>query len=160
MTALLARPWSWVLLAAVVATSLAVGSVHAAPETRAARISYLESVIKCPVCDNISIAQSDAQQAQDLRARVVQLVDAGSSDQAVERYVVAQFGTDELLRPTSPVIWLLPIVGGALAVAGLFVALLRRRRMDASSVIVAADEALVAAARSASPGAASPGAAS
>lgn len=154
MTALLARPWSWVLLAAVVATSLAVGSVHATPATRAARISYLESIIKCPVCDNISIAQSDSQQAQDLRARVVQLVDAGRSDQAIERYVVAQLGTDELLRPTSPVIWLLPIVGGALAVAGLVAALLRRRRIGAPPVVVAADEALVAAARSAPPGAA------
>ncbi len=154
MTALLARPWSWVLLAAVVATSLAVGSVHATPATRAARISYLESIIKCPVCDNISIAQSDSQQAQDLRARVVQLVDAGSSDRAIERYVVAQLGTDELLRPTSPVIWLLPIVGGALAVAGLVAALLRRRRIGVPPAAVAAYEALVAAARSAPPGAA------
>lgn|GEM_PF-244805 len=143
----LARRASWLVLAAVVATLLAVGSVHPSPQTRSSRISYLDSVIKCPVCDNISLAQSDAQQAQDLRAVIVKMVDAGRSNQQIERYVVAQFGTDELLRPSSPVIWLLPILGGAVGVTALAVVLIRRRHVTGPSVVDAADEALVTASR-------------
>ncbi len=147
LAGILARRSSWLVLAAVVVALLALGSVHPAPPTRASRISYLDSVIKCPVCDNISLAQSDAQQAQDLRAVVVQMVDAGRSNREIEQYVVAQFGTDELLRPSNPVIWLLPICGGAGALAALAVALVRRRHVTGPPAADAADEALVSASR-------------
>lgn len=142
----LAYRWSWALLVLVVAVALAIGSIHPAPATRSDRIAYLEGIIKCPVCEDVSIAQSNAQQALNLRAKVVQLVDAGASNARVEQYVVAQFGPDEILRPTSPVIWILPIAAGVVAAVLLGWVLLRHRGAPARLAAGAEDEEIVAAA--------------
>ena len=144
--ALLARRSSWLLLAVVVAVALALGSAHRGPETDAARIAYLDGIIKCPVCANVSIAQSDAQQAVNLRAKVAALVHGGRSDAEVEAYVVARFGTTELLRPSNPVLWILPVAGGAVAAAALGVVLVRRRGSGRGTVAGPGDESLVSAA--------------
>jgi cytochrome c-type biogenesis protein CcmH len=142
----LASPLVWVLLAVVVVATLAIGSVHGAPASRSARISYLESVIKCPVCEDVSIAGSNAQQAANLRAKVVSLVDAGKTNAQVEQYVVGQFGTDELLRPRNALLWILPVAAGVIAVGALGSFFVRRGRQSADATARDEDEALVAAA--------------
>jgi cytochrome c-type biogenesis protein CcmH len=136
----------WALLVAVVVAAVSIGSVHPAPATLASRIAYLDNLIKCPVCDDVSIAASDAQSAVSLRAKVAELVDVGDTNAQVEAYVVARYGTDELLRPTSPVIWILPIAAGAIATASVTTVLVRRRKGSAATTADAADELLVAAA--------------
>jgi len=140
---MLSRRTSWLLLGVVVAVALALGSVHQAPETRARRIAYLDGIIKCPVCADVSIAQSDAQQAVNLRARVAALVRAGKSDAQVEQYVVARFGSTELLKPADPVVWILPIAAGAVAAAALGVTLVRRRGGVRGAVPRGEDESIV-----------------
>jgi cytochrome c-type biogenesis protein CcmH len=140
---------SFVVLLVLVGVTLGIGSVHHAPPTAAERITHLESIIKCPSCDDLSIAQSTASTAAGLRAVVVQMVHAGKSDQAIESYVVGLYpGQGEILEPTGGITtfeWLIPLVALLAAAAALLVALIRRRapRRQAS----AADEALVAAAR-------------
>ena len=134
----------WTVLVAVVIVLVAIGSIHRSPTTRASRIAYLDSVIKCPVCEDVSIAASNAQEAVNLRAKVAALVAAGSTNAQVESYVVGQFGTDELLRPSNPVIWILPIAGGACAFGGVATVLVRRRAGSATLALTADDEVLVA----------------
>ncbi len=143
---LLARRSSWLVLGVLVVVLLAVGSVHPPPASRAARIQSLDSIIKCPVCNDVSIAQSDAAVARALRAKVAELVDAGRSDAEIERYVVRQFGRAELLAPQSPLIWLLPVVIVGAAAALLAVVLFRRRRLRPVTGGGPDDEELVAAA--------------
>jgi cytochrome c-type biogenesis protein CcmH len=143
---LLARRSSWLVLGALVVALLSFGSVHPPPESRAARVQALESIIKCPVCNDVSIAQSDAAVARALRAKVVELVDSGRSNAEIERYVVGQFGPSELLRPQNPLVWLLPAALLGVATAGLAVVLIRRRRLQAVAAGLPEDEALVAAA--------------
>jgi cytochrome c-type biogenesis protein CcmH/NrfF len=90
------------------------------------------------------VAGSNAQQAVNLRAKIVQLVDDGATNSAVEAYVVSQFGTDELLRPSNSWLWALPIAGcgaGAIAVVGF---LWVRSRDVAKPVRATEDERLVA----------------
>lgn len=147
MIKVLASRWCWLLLAVVVAVTLVLGSSHPVAASRSARIAYLDGIIKCPVCEDVSIAESNAQQARNLRSKVAALVDSGASDAQVEQYVVGQFGSDELLRPTNPVIWILPIAGGTVAVVVLGVVLLRRRGASGGAVALAEDEELVAMAR-------------
>ncbi len=143
----LATPWGWALLVAVVAAFLAYGSIHPAAQTRQARIGYLESVLKCPSCDGISIAQSNGPQAAALRASVSRWVGEGWSDGRVEQAVVARYGPAELLRPTSPVVWVVPLVAVGTAVAALAVVLARRRGGGGAATMAAEeDEALVASA--------------
>jgi cytochrome c-type biogenesis protein CcmH len=65
-------------------------------EGRARRIS---SDLRCLVCQNQSIDESDAPLAKDLRVLVRERLVAGDSDRAVRDFVVARYGDFVLLRP-------------------------------------------------------------
>lgn len=145
---LAARPLGWVVAVAVVAVALAIGSVHPAPPTRAARIAALENGLKCPNCVDLSIRQSDTAAAANLRDEVVRLVDRGETDAQIEATVVAQYGSSELLSPPSSGIdtlaWAVPSAAIALGGGALALVLARRRRTaTALEAPSAADEALV-----------------
>ena len=95
-----------------------------------ARAVRLESELRCPVCQGVSIADSPAQSAQEMRALVRQQVAQGDSDGQVLAFFVARYGQWILLTPSSSGLelglWLAPgaiVVGGAL----LLVALRTRR---------------------------------
>lgn len=89
-----------VLGLAAVAPSFAVqpGEIlpDAAMEQRARAIS---SELRCLVCQNQSIDDSDAPLAKDLRVLVRERLVAGDSDRAVRDFVVARYGDFVLLRP-------------------------------------------------------------
>ena len=68
----------------------------AALESRARRIS---ADLRCLVCQNQSIDDSNASLAKDLRVLVRQRLSEGDSDAAVRAYVVARYGEFVLLRP-------------------------------------------------------------
>lgn len=122
---------AWMLLGAVVVTALAVGSVHPGTQGPAARIARLDSIIKCPSCEDLSIAQSDAPTAVALRADVAAAVNAGRTDAEIEQFVVDRYGAGILLRPPTRgvdlLVWVLPIAGVAIGVAGLGWLAWRRR---------------------------------
>jgi cytochrome c-type biogenesis protein CcmH len=142
---------AWALLACVVVATLAVGSVHPGVSSESARISRLDSIIKCPSCDDLSIAQSDASTAVALRAVVAADVHAGESDAQIEAYAVARYGPSILLQPSNPLVWVLPIAGIAVAAGALGVVLWRRRRgsrVEGDRSGSEEDEQLVAAALS------------
>ena len=69
---------------------------NAALEQRAREIS---SGLRCLVCQNQSIDDSDAPLAKDLRILVRERLTAGDSDEAVIDFVVARYGDFVLLRP-------------------------------------------------------------
>src|SRR6266540_4213613 len=96
-----------------------------------ARARNLSRELRCMVCQNQSIDDSDASLARDLRILVRERLQAGDSDQQVLDFLTARYGDFVLLRPrfaphTLP-LWLLP---GALLVIGAFalVVLVRRQR--------------------------------
>ena len=100
----------------------------AAMEARAREIS---KGLRCLVCQNQSIDDSDAGLARDLRILVRQRLMAGDSDEAVFRYVVDRYGDFVLLKPpmkpVTYILWFGPllILLGAVAVLVFF---FRRRR--------------------------------
>ena len=124
----LASRVAWVVLATVVAGALAVGSVHAGPQGAAARIAHLDSVVKCPSCEDLSIAQSEASTAVALRSFVAAGVRAGESDSQIEDAVVARYGQGILLSPRNILAWVLPVSAAALAAVLVGLALWRRGR--------------------------------
>ncbi len=106
-------------------------------ETRAREISR---GLRCLVCQNQSIDDSDAELARDLRVLVRERLAAGDSDEAVIDYVVSRYGQFVLLKPPfdagTYVLWLGPIVIfaiGALAVV-LFYVRRPRSRVDEAPV--------------------------
>jgi cytochrome c-type biogenesis protein CcmH len=120
----------------VAIVALGIGSVHTPPPSAAARIAHLDSVIKCPSCVDVSIAQSDAPIAVALRAEVAAWVREGVSDARIERLVVDRFGEQVLLIPSGSgadlLLWVVPVAavgGGALILGGY---LWRRRRLEPS----------------------------
>jgi cytochrome c-type biogenesis protein CcmH len=124
----LASRTAWALLVLTAGAALAVGSVHGGPHGASARIANLDSIIKCPSCEDLSIAQSQASTAVALRAFVAAGVEAGESDTQIEDAVVARYGPGILLQPKEALVWVLPAAGIGVAALLLGAALWRRRR--------------------------------
>ena len=100
------------------------------PETES-RIRSLEEKLRCLVCQNQTLADSNAELASDLRKQVREQVAAGRSDAQIVDYLVQRYGDFVLYDPpfkaTTLLLWLGPFV--LLAAAALvLVATLRRRR--------------------------------
>lgn len=73
-----------------------------------ARARALSAGLRCLVCQNQSIDDSDAPLAKDLRVLVRERLKAGDSDEEIIDYVVARYGEFVLLKPRlSPHTWLL-----------------------------------------------------
>lgn len=94
------------------------------------RIDHLETLVKCPACDDLSVAQSNATSALAVREDITRRVKAGESDNRILTSLEATYGTSILLSPSTSglgsLLWLVPIlVVIALIVAG--VRLARRR---------------------------------
>src|SRR5215203_3659178 len=97
------------------------------------RARYISSDLRCLVCQNQSIDESDAPLAKDLRVLVRERLVAGETDAAVRDFVVQRYGEFVLLKPVfrlhTALLWLAPVL---VLVAGAFGAFraLRRRRAD------------------------------
>jgi cytochrome c-type biogenesis protein CcmH len=115
----------------VVALVVGTGVLHSSPPTAAQRAASIDSDIRCPSCEDLSVATSSAPTAVTVRTTVRQLVGQGRTDQQIEQYLTARYGTSIVLDPPasgwSLLVWVLPLAGGAVAVAGLAVVLVRRR---------------------------------
>ncbi len=100
----------------------------AAMEARAREIS---KGLRCLVCQNQSIDDSDAELARDLRIVVRQRLTAGDSDEAVFRFVVDRYGDFVLLKPpmkpVTYVLWFGPLLILLGAVTVLVYFFIRRR---------------------------------
>jgi|GEM_PF-4534417 len=98
----------FLLAGVLLAALLVMGSFHSSAPTAAERIDGLDNIIKCPVCADISIAQSNAQIAGQLRASVKKWVSEGKTNSWIESTVVAKFGSNELLEPQNSLIFIIP----------------------------------------------------
>lgn len=91
-----------------------------------ARARNLSAGLRCMVCQNQSIDDSNADLARDLRILVRERLTAGDSDQQVIDYVVARYGEFVLLQPRlnwrNAVLWATPAI---LLLAGIAYALAR-----------------------------------
>jgi cytochrome c-type biogenesis protein CcmH len=110
-----------------------------------ARARALSKELRCMVCQNQSIDDSDAPLARDLRILVRERLQAGDGDQQVVDFLVARYGEFVLLKPRlawhTALLWLGPaaaLLGGGFA---LFIAA-RRRGRPRSPLAAAADAKL------------------
>jgi len=108
-----------------------------------ARARNLSREIRCQVCQNQSIDDSNAPLAADLRRIVRERIVAGDSDRQVTEFLVRRFGDNVLMRPpVRPDTWPLWFGPAAiLVVAGIgLLVFLRRRPAAQAAAPLAADE--------------------
>ncbi|MCK0153007.1 cytochrome c-type biogenesis protein CcmH [Alcanivorax sp. S6407] len=93
-------------------------------EQQEARFRVLAEELRCPKCQNQSIADSDAELAQDMRDRVHSMILEGKSDAEIVDYFRSRFGDFVSYRPPvnaqTSVLWLIPLLmllgGGTLII--------------------------------------------
>ncbi len=137
------RVLSFLLLAATAAWTLAKEAAPAAADpVLEQRVTALASELRCLVCQNQTLADSNAPLAEDLRKQVREKMRQGASDSEIVDYMVARYGDFVLYRPplklTTALLWFGPL----LLLAGGFVVMLRRvlRRRPAQDFEVTASE--------------------
>lgn len=106
-----------------------------------ARARDISQHLRCVVCQNQSIDDSNAPLAQDMRLLVRERLVAGDSDRQVLDYVVARYGNFVLLRPPMQpdtiALWLAPFVVLLLMIWGLFSQ--ARRKPQAAAIAPLSD---------------------
>jgi cytochrome c-type biogenesis protein CcmH len=133
---------SLVALAAVaLMASASEPSERLADHAQEARARELFKEVRCLVCQNESIDDSEAQLAGDLRRIVREQVKAGRGDAEIRTFLVQRYGEFVLLKPRfsagNAVLWLAPL--GVLSVGGLLMFGLLRRR-DTGETELSQDE--------------------
>jgi cytochrome c-type biogenesis protein CcmH len=98
-----------------------------------ARARSISAELRCLVCQNQSIDDSDATLARDLRQLVRERLKAGDSDVQVRQFLVQRYGDFILLKPPfktqTLLLWLMPAAVLLAGAAGLY-SLARRRRNE------------------------------
>ncbi|NIX76915.1 cytochrome c-type biogenesis protein [Microvirga terricola] len=111
------------------------------------RARDISSGLRCLVCQNQSIDDSDATLAKDLRLLVRERLSAGDTDDQVRGFLVQRYGEFVLLKPTfgthTLLLWLTPALVLVLGGLGAYAAL-RRRPQSAGALDDAEQEALAA----------------
>jgi cytochrome c-type biogenesis protein CcmH len=103
-------PAAAVALAAAVIGFLLVAVLPTAPPTRQQQARALAAELRCPDCESLSVAESRTAAAAAIRAEIDEQLAAGRSPADVRATFVARYGEWILLQPTSPFIWLVPVV--------------------------------------------------
>lgn len=131
----------------VLLASLTVGARgRPGPPTEEQRVKRIASAVRCPTCRSLSAEQSEAPLSGSIRDEIRRRVVVGETDGHIRDYLVSRYGKSILLSPdttgVSFFVWALPLLVAALAVAGLVLAV-RRKRARTSERVTPADEALV-----------------
>ncbi len=92
--------------------------------TRAARVAHLESVVKCPACDSLTVGQSNAPSSVAIRNQIERMVNSGRSDGDILSALQSQYGSNITVTPSTAgigvLLWAVPVVlalGGIVTVA-------------------------------------------
>ena len=102
--------------------------------------------LRCLVCQNQSLADSDAELAHDLRAEVYDMIQAGNSDEEIVTFLVARYGDFVLynppVKPSTYLIWFGPFVLLLLAAFILLRSIRRQQKVPAGEISAANRERL------------------
>ncbi len=92
-------------------------------EAQEQQFRTLTEQLRCPKCQNNSIADSNAMIAHDMRQKVYELMQQGKSREQIVDYMVARYGNfvtyEPPVTPSTLILWLLPalfILGGGLVI--------------------------------------------
>ncbi len=94
----------------------------------------LSNTLRCPKCQNNSIADSNAALAQDLRQKVYEMTKQGKSKDEIVDYMIARYGNFVTYNPpltaSTAILWLAPL---SVLVIGFMVIIIRTKRRKISA---------------------------
>lgn len=113
---------SWLALAAavvvIVGALVLAGAIRGGPSTVEERAAAIASTLRCPVCRDLSVADSPAPLARQMRQTIVSQLRAGRTPDEIRAFFVGRYGEWVLLSPPrhgwNLVPWIVPIAGLAL----------------------------------------------
>jgi cytochrome c-type biogenesis protein CcmH len=118
-----------IALAAGLATLIIVAAGGHPPASRAQEVQQIAAGLHCPICKDLSVADSPAPLAQQMRQEIAQKVRAGQSQDQIRAGFVAAYGDSVLMSPprqgVAAVVYYVPVL---ILVAGLITAFLLLRR--------------------------------
>ena len=126
---------------AIAVVALVMATYHDnGPMTLSDRVDAIASDLRCPVCQNLSVADSPSLIARQMRATIGSQLESGATPDEVKAYFVQRYGRWILLSPDASgpglLLWILPalalIVGAAIVLARF-----RRPRTRAFSPVTA-----------------------
>ena len=130
------------LAVVLLVAALCAGTAHAIDplpfKDRAEEVRFqnLTKQLRCLVCQNQDLADSDADLAKDLRKQVFDMMQSGKSDAEIKQYLVARYNDfvlyDPPLKPGTWLLWFAPFVL-VLIGTGVVVTILRRRAPQAAA---------------------------
>lgn len=93
----------------------------------------LAKTLRCPMCQNQNLIESNSPVAKDIRLRVFELVKSGKSNQQVKAYMVDRYGEHVLYQPPMSgkniLLWGMP-VAFAMMLAGFMIITMRRNSRE------------------------------
>ena len=109
-------------LAAFVVVFFTIFATSTTTSSTQRRIAHLESIVRCPACEGLSVGQSNATSSIAVRHEIERRVKAGDSDTSILTSLQERYGSAILLTPSSrglgAVLWIVPFAAVAL---GLFI---------------------------------------
>jgi cytochrome c-type biogenesis protein CcmH len=132
------RAWLLALLLAVGPSAQATIETYTfATPAQEQAYKHLIDELRCLVCQNQNLADSNAELAQDLRRKTYEMVKAGKSSEEIVDYMVQRYGDFVLYRPplrgTTVALWAGPFLILAVGVAVLMRVITRRRNDTAET---------------------------
>ncbi|WP_437613795.1 cytochrome c-type biogenesis protein [Erwinia sp. V71] len=131
------------LLAALLSFSAlaAIDTLQFDSEQQEQQYRHLTESLRCPKCQNNSIADSNAMIAADMRMKVYQLTREGQSPQQITDYMVARYGNFVTYQPPLTASTLILWAGPALFVLlGALVIIVRGRKRPSSPALDEAEQ--------------------
>lgn len=127
------RSLSWLGIMLVVVGALVVATRSAGgPVSDEQRLEDIAAELRCPVCQGLSVLDSDSPTAQSIRDDIERRITDGESDAEIRRAYVDRYGEWVLLEPSrrgfGAIVWWAPVLAAAGGFVGVVVALVRGRR--------------------------------
>jgi cytochrome c-type biogenesis protein CcmH len=110
-----------------------LGAPQGSPLSGAAleqRTHEVASLLRCPVCQGMSVADSPSTVALDMKQKVHDLLARGYTQEQVLSYFESSYGQFVLLKPKNLVVWVLPIVVLFVGAGIVFATMRRLSRPD------------------------------
>ncbi len=111
--------------------ALALGAPQGPPLSGPAldqRTQEVASLLRCPVCQGMSVADSPSTVALDMKHQVRDMLAKGYTQEQILAYFEQSYGQFVLLKPRNPLVWILPIL---ILIVGAVVVVVTAKRLSA-----------------------------